>query len=254
MKPGIAVVLDLLKDVLPGNMPGSLKGLKELGFAGVEIGGYYGYANVELAAMLREAGLRTAALHRPAEDFKDGVRLERAMDEAAIFQTRHLVYPWVSPDNRSEEDYILLKEQLLAAATRMKARGFRLSYHNHDFELTDRVNGGNALEFMLDTSEEPLLHAEFDTYWLAKGGADPLAFISRYPGRAICLHLKDMTADGRQTYAELGRGTIDFPPILAWGDRNGVEWYVIEQDICPGDPWDSVRISMRYLQKLTQAE
>ena len=64
------------------------------------------------------------------------------------------------------------------------------------------------------------------------------------------IHLKDMTADAEQTFAEVGTGLIDFPPILAWGERSGVEWYAVEQDRCKGNPLDSLRISLSNLLKM----
>ena len=36
-----------------------------------------------------------------------------------------------------------------------------------------------------------------------------------------------MTADDRQTFAEIGTGQLDFLSILAWCERSGVEWHVV---------------------------
>jgi len=62
--------------------------------------------------------------------------------------------------------------------------------------------------------------------------------------------LKDMTNDAAQTFAEIGTGSIDFEPILRWGEQNGIEWYAVEQDKCPGNPMDSLQISLDNLYKL----
>jgi hypothetical protein len=64
------------------------------------------------------------------------------------------------------------------------------------------------------------------------------------------IHLKDMAADGSEAFAEVGTGLIDFVPILEWGEANGIEWYAVEQDVCPGDPMDSLRISLNNLNRL----
>jgi sugar phosphate isomerase/epimerase len=64
------------------------------------------------------------------------------------------------------------------------------------------------------------------------------------------IHLKDMTADEQQTFAEVGTGLIDFAPILKWGEESGVEWYAVEQDQCSGNPMDSLQISLNNLTKL----
>ncbi|PXW43227.1 hypothetical protein DET57_112101 [Klebsiella oxytoca] len=96
----------------------------------------------------------------------------------------------------------------------------------------------------------------FDTYWVKYAGFDPLSCIEKHPYRIPILHLKDIFADPALGYpeslAEIGRGSIDFLPILQWSERYGVEYYAVEQDICPGNPLDSLAISLDNLQRLTQ--
>ncbi|WP_227872105.1 sugar phosphate isomerase/epimerase family protein [Paenibacillus albus] len=83
-----------------------------------------------------------------------------------------------------------------------------------------------------------------------KAGEDPLTFISQYANRMPILHLKDMTSDGRQYFAEIGSGIIDFAPILRWGLQSGVEWFAVEQDYCSGAPMDSLAQSLEHLLML----
>ncbi|MCM2675313.1 hypothetical protein [Alkalicoccobacillus plakortidis] len=59
-----------------------------------------------------------------------------------------------------------------------------------------------------------------------------------------------MTKDSDETFAELGTGSINFAPILEWGERSGVEWYIVEQDVCKGDPMKSLEISLEHLNSL----
>jgi sugar phosphate isomerase/epimerase len=63
------------------------------------------------------------------------------------------------------------------------------------------------------------------------------------------IHLKDMAADG--SFGAIGTGSIDFVPILRWGEANGIEWYAVEQDICPGDPLDALNTSLTNLRAMT---
>ena len=55
--------------------------------------------------------------------------------------------------------------------------------------------------------------------------------------------MKDMTDDEEMTFAEIGKGSIDFEAIVRWGEASGVEWYVVEQDVCKTDPIECVRTS-----------
>jgi len=51
-------------------------------------------------------------------------------------------------------------------------------------------------------------------------------------------------------FAELGSGTVDFPRVLEAGRAVGVEHYFVEQDLAPGNPIDSLRRSLAYLQRI----
>ena len=48
---------------------------------------------------------------------------------------------------------------------------------------------------------------------------------------------------------QCGRGVIDFKKIFAKADVAGIKHYLIEQDITPGDPFESIKISLEYLQR-----
>jgi sugar phosphate isomerase/epimerase len=70
-------------------------------------------------------------------------------------------------------------------------------------------------------------------------------------GRVKILHLKDMkrTPEG-PTYAEIGVGNINFNGIIETAKNIGVEYFIVEQDKCDGDPIDSARISCEFLRKI----
>src|SRR5699024_9392323 len=91
-----------------------------------------------------------------------------------------------------------------------KAPGYRISYHNHAFEFETTINKQDALTYLLDPSEDNQILAEIDVYWVKKAGLNPTTFIEPYANRMPIIHLKDMTNDERQTFAEVGEGVIDF--------------------------------------------
>ena len=45
--------------------------------------------------------------------------------------------------------------------------------------------------------------------------------------------------------AEIGEGNMNWPGIVAACESAGSQWYVVEQDTCAGDPFDSIAISFR---------
>ena len=54
-------------------------------------------------------------------------------------------------------------------------------------------------------------------------------------------------------FSEIGNGVLDWKRILAAAEKAGTEWLIVEQDTCPGDPFDSIKISFDYLQALLKA-
>lgn len=248
MKQKFAAQLYTLRDELEQDFPGTLRELKRMGWTAVQISGLRGHTKEQIAAALRENGLAAAGMHIPLERLRHD--LAEVLAEAEMFGTRDLVMPYLEPELRNEAGYRAVRRELNEIAGKLRSRGYRISYHNHEFELETEVDGVSALEYMLDPSPDNAVLAEIDVYWVLKGGRDPLSFIAPYANRMPILHLKDMSRDESGTFAEIGTGRIDFAPILAWGEQNGVEWYAVEQDICPGSPLDSLAISLENLHRL----
>ena len=84
------------------------------------------------------------------------------------------------------------------------------------------------------------------------GGGDPVAWCEKLRGRLPFIHLKDygFTAANQPVFAEIGAGNLDWPRLIAAAERAGCEWFIVEQDVCPGDPFDSLRRSFEYLKTL----
>jgi sugar phosphate isomerase/epimerase len=96
-----------------------------------------------------------------------------------------------------------------------------------------------------------------DTHWLASAGVDQVYWIKKLKGRVPIIHFKDYAIVGgavgieevRKMFAEVGEGNINWPPIVQACRDTGVEYVIVEQDICKGDPFDSLQISYKNLLK-----
>lgn len=248
MKQKFAVQLYTLRNECEQDFPGVLRELAQMGWAGVELAGLHSYSVEEISDVLQETGLQTAGMHVSFQRLIS--ELESVLKEARFFNTTALICPSVPHELRNEEGYHQFKNGLNDIAREIRQNGFTLSFHNHAFEFETSIDGRNALEYLLDPSADNAILAEIDVYWVKKAGKDPAAFIRPYSNRMPTMHVKDMTNDERQTYAEIGTGVIDFDPILLWGEQNGVEWYVVEQDVCQGSPMDCVKLSLENLHRI----
>ena len=129
--------------------------------------------------------------------------------------------------------------------------GLTFSYHNHSFEFI-RYGDKCGLEILFDETDPRYVQAELDTYWIQFGGGDVCDWIVRLKDRMPVIHLKDMaTVSWReQVMKEVGEGNLNWPGILDACREANVEWYAVEQDTCPGDPFESLAISYRNLAKM----
>ena len=135
----------------------------------------------------------------------------------------------------------------------------KFTYHNHSFEFVKMANGESAFDILIKELDPETTSFCLDTYWVQHGGGDVCAWIEKLKGRIDILHLKDMQRlphfkdkVGYQFYTEIGQGNMDWERILETADRCGVKYYIVEQDTCPGDPMDSMKISADYLKTLVK--
>lgn len=242
----VAVQMYTLREESEKDFAGTLKKVAELGFDGVEFAGYGGLSAKEVKALLDDLGLRAAASHVPLEQLENN--LPQVIEDIKILGSKYIVCPYLMPDRRSEQDYQALIILLNQAGEACQREGITLCYHNHDFELARLSDGRMALEAIFDDTNIDNVKAEFDIYWLTKAGEKPIEWINRYKNRTPLIHLKDMTNDAEQFFAELGTGGVDLEAVLNMGEEAGVEWWVVEQDMSRRTPLESIEISINYLK------
>jgi sugar phosphate isomerase/epimerase len=248
MRQKLAAQLYTLRNEVKKDFPTVLRDLKKMGWSAVQIDGLHGYPAKEIAAVLKETGLKTAGMHVGLERLNND--LDVVMEEARLLDAKDLICHSLPDELMNPQGYTSVRNDLHNSARKVNGTEFRIGYHNHDFEFHTTMDGKFALEYILEPTGDQTIYAEIDTYWVKKAGQDPLSFIQGYANRMPILHLKDMTSDGKQYFAEIGTGIIDFAPILLWGEQNGVEWYAVEQDYCPGNPMDSLALSLSNLLKM----
>lgn len=249
MERKFAAQLYTLREELKEGIRPLFKTLKEMGWAGVQISALpEGYDPQEVAQALQENELSTAGMHISLDRLKND--LAGVLAEADLYNTKDIICPAVPSSYHNREGFIRLKQELNKIAE--KAPGYRVSYHNHAFEFDVEIDGLDGLQYLLEPTPENKVFAEIDVFWVKKGGREPAAYIEPYRNRMPIIHLKDMTNDERQTYAEVGEGIIDFVPILQWGEDHGVEWYAVEQDVCERSPLDCLQTSLTNLKNLAK--
>ena len=225
----------------------TLARVKEIGYECVQLAGTLEQMErVGLAA--KNAGLPAVSLMATLEEYM--------RNEAETFRIAKLLGATdlgISSAHKTMEETLELIRQANSFAQRAKAHGLTFSYHNHSNELIRMAGEKTGLDLLLEGLHEDVRFTP-DTYWLQHGGADVRLWLTKLSSRTKILHLKDMkrTAEG-VTFAEIGEGNLWWDGILPLALSMGIEYYVVEQDKCDGDPLESIEISYRYLRRKLNA-
>ncbi len=246
----IAAQLYTLRSYLktPQDIAQTMKKVKAIGYDAVQLSGLGPIDPVELKKIVDGEGLTVCATHVSFDAMRD--ETSRLIDEHRLWNCKHIAIGSMPGGYRNPEGYKKFAKDISEVARRFYEEGFIFSYHNHSFEL-EKFDGRLGLDILYEDSDPEVFNAEIDTYWIQHGGGDSAAWIRKMAGRMPLVHFKDMTVrDAKPIMAEVGEGNLNWPSILEACKEAGAEWYIVEQDICERDPFESLKISLMNLKKM----
>lgn len=243
---------------MKANPVATLEALKRLGFETVETAGLYGMTAATLRARIEDAGLKCRSYHAAMADLVAGA-------EAHMANARTLGAAWIvcaspqapTPPDPSRRWLEAIYNAMTLDAWKQNAAhlaelvplarqsGLVMAYHNHPMEFRE-WNGVTGYSLLAGASDA--LRFELDIGWVVAGGRDPVAILRHYAGRIDLLHVKDMVRDASAPLGwrsvEIGRGVIDWGPVMTAAKAAGVKGFFIEQEPPYLRPvMDSLRIS-----------
>ena len=223
----------------------TLRRVAAVGYREVEFAGYFSRDPSALRATLDALALSAPSCHV-------GLDAVEAQFGATVAAAKTLGHRWVTVASTPRSHFQsvaaikALATRFTEAGRRLRDVGMRFAYHNHNIELT-AVEGAIPLDVLLGESDPALVDFEMDLYWTVQGGADPLAYFARFPGRFRLVHLKDSAGAPAHEMRDVGSGTIDWKAIFAKHRQAGVAHYIVEHD-SPRDAYASVTASYQYLR------
>jgi len=221
-----------------GDIAGTLKMVRDWGFADVEAAGTYKLPAAEFAAQVKKAGLRIAST---GADFnllaKD---VGSVIKEAQTFGAQQVMCAWIPHDKLfTRADLDKAVPVFTRAGKAMRDAGLRFVYHMHGYEFQQGPDG-TLFDALAKQTETGIVDFQMDIFWVVHGGANPVDLFAKYPGRFPSTHLKDMrkgtkinepTGDAPDdTSVALGTGMIDIPGVLRAANKAGVKMHFIEDE------------------------
>ena len=241
-----------------GDIPGTLKMVRDWGFTDVEAAGTYKLAAADFTAQVKKAGLRIAST---GADFnllaKD---VGSVIKDAQAFGAQQVMCAWIPHQSGrfSRADLDKAVPVFTSAGKAMRDAGLRLLYHVHGYEFQQGPDG-TLFDALARQTEPGVVDFQMDVFWVVHGGGNPVDLFARYPTRFPSTHLKDMRKGTKineptgnapdDTSVALGEGMVDIPGILRAANKAGVKMHFIEDE----HPQSEKQIprSLQYLAKLT---
>jgi sugar phosphate isomerase/epimerase len=278
----IGLQLYTLGDLMTTDPKGTLQklaaiGFKELESAGSQKGNFYGFKPKELAAMIKDAGMKWRSAHvggapismdqimKMAKTAEDSARIKKIMegmknmpktlnlrddyqqlaDNAAEGGIGYLVCSFIPVGTLDEIKAAV--DTFSKAGEACKKVGVQFAYHNHTTEF-DLVDGHRPFDYILSNTDKELVKMELDLAWATKANQDPVALFKMHPGRFPLWHVKDLDKVNKNP-AEVGSGIVDFKHIFDNAKESGMKYFFVEQDGAP-QPIQNVTNSYNYLKTL----
>ncbi len=195
--------------------------------------------------MLDDNGLVACGTHTPYDTILEE-KLKETVEFNRIIGNRFLIVPWMVC--ASKKDWQEKAKLFNETAVKLKPDGMFIGYHAHAHDF-QKYDGETAWDIFFG-STNPEVIMQLDTSNCVEGGADPLAVLRKYPGRARSIHLK---ASGAGPEAVVGEDKLNWQAIFAFCEGPGkTEWYVLEHESSK-DPLDAVTRSFAALKRLGKA-
>jgi sugar phosphate isomerase/epimerase len=182
---------------------GTLTKIAQAGFTRLEAANHdarndpgvgFGVQAPELRDQLGELGLSIVGCHINPLHLDI---LPRALDYQAELGNTQVgcdieFYPY------GDRDFVLRRcETFNQVGELVRERGMRFYYHNH-FQEFQCFGDDYVYDLILANTDPSLVFLQLDTYWVYRGGQDPIEWMDRLSDRIILLHQKDFPANSPQ--------------------------------------------------------
>jgi len=240
-----------LRDDFPKDPKGILKQVADFGYKQVEgyegpKGIFWGMSNTELKSYLDSLGITMISTH--CDINKD---FEKKAAEAAAIGMKYLICPYLGAQ-KTLDDFKKKADQFNKCGEICKKEGIRFAYHNHDYSFKTQ-EGQLPQDVMMINTDASIVDFEMDIYWVVTAGHDPIAWFKKYPNRFRLCHVKDRMKNATEGFAScnVGEGSIDFVKILKVAKKQGMQYYIVEQERYDGTtPLKAAEVDAAYMKKI----
>ncbi|MBK7709677.1 MAG: sugar phosphate isomerase/epimerase [Bacteroidales bacterium] len=252
--PGKNIGLQLysIRDSIGRDVPAAIAKVSKMGYKFVEPAGYqdgkfYGMEPAAFKALCDANGLKILSSHS-GQALPDSAGWEATMawwdaciDAHAAVGTTYLVQPFMGGNAYTSLDTLKMYASYFnAIGEKCKAKGIRFGYHNHDKEFSTKLDGQTVYDVLVTNTDPSKVIFEMDLYWTVVGGANPVDYFNKYPGRFELWHIKDKEEVGAS-------GMMDFKSYWENAAKSGMVYGIVEVEEYNFDQYTSCQKSIEWL-------
>ena len=225
--PGLAVQVYSVRKLAAEDFAGTLAGIGRMGYQAVEFAGFYGKSAADVKQYLKDAGLKAASSHTGL-DLLLGDKFQETVDFHKEIGCPCMVVPSMPQKYRANKAALLDTAKLFnELAAKLKAAGMKTGYHNHTMEFQP-FEGETLWDIFAGATDKDVI-LQLDLGHCLRAGADPVAYLKKYAGRALMVHVKEFNPDDRAALP--GDGKMPWKDVVsACENAGGTQWYIIEEE------------------------
>ena len=225
----------------------SCKKVREIGYKKVQLSGIGDFEANEIKAVLDKYGLEAVCTHRPMQNYLEN--LDKEIEFHKTIGTKVCGLGSISGFEASIENIEKFINDFKPIVAKLAENDLIFAYHNHAFEF-EKIDGKYVFDIINEKMSSDNFKFILDVYWLSYAGINPAKFIRKYKGQIACVHFKDLKIREKQPcFAEVGYGNIDWDDVIPACMESDIEYALVEQDSCDGDPFDSLKMSYDFLKE-----
>lgn len=230
----------------------TLQRLQKMGVRVIQISGIGPIDAQEVADIVRKYDMDVCVTHK---DFNRMLNdLDTMIDEHKLIDCDCMGIGGMPGDARESAQAV---REFIAKATeigkKMRERGERFCYHNHDFEFKKVDGDKTIMDILLEETDPDLFWFIPDVAWMHYAGVNPAEYLEKMKGRVKVLHFKDyILPDGERKFCSLGKGLVNLEDCYKACQKLGIPYIVYEQDIdwVDNDPFKATEESWEFMKEL----
>ncbi len=236
-----------VRDKMPKDAKGTMEALAKMGYKQFESYSsdpFWGMSAAEAKSFLKGIGVDMVSSHVGMKDIS-----EELVAKAAEVGLKYIICPYIGMQ-KGLDGWKKIADDFNEKGELCKKYGLQFGYHNHSYSFAF-VNGMKGQMILLENTDPELVCYELDMCWSEAAGENTIAHLEKFGNRYELCHVKQLLeVEPKPKQTDLADGIIDYDRLLTAANKNGMKYYIVEQEQYPGDSLESMQKNAEFMRGL----